>query len=52
MKLGRIPWINCFPVYGAIDRGVVDLPAELVSGPASELNDVLAAGVAVMDACT
>ncbi len=21
MRLGRIPWINCYPVYGAIDRG-------------------------------
>jgi chorismate dehydratase len=44
MKLGRIPWINCFPVYGAIDRGLVEMPAELVSGTASELNDLLAAG--------
>lgn len=42
--LGRIPWINCFPVYGAIDRGVVEMPADLVSGTASELNDLLAAG--------
>ncbi len=25
MRLGRIPWINCYPVYGAIDRGVVPL---------------------------
>ena len=23
MKLGRIPWINCYPVYAAIDRGLV-----------------------------
>lgn len=44
MKLGRIPWINCYPVYGAIDRGLVRVPAELVSGTASELNDLLAAG--------
>ena len=44
MKLGRIPWINCYPVYGAIDRGLVSVPAELVSGTASELNDLLAAG--------
>lgn len=44
MRLGRIPWINCFPVYGAIDRGLVSVPAELVSGTASELNDLLAAG--------
>jgi len=44
MRLGRIPWINCYPVYGAIDRGIVTVPATLVSGTASELNDLLAAG--------
>jgi chorismate dehydratase len=44
MRVGRIPWINCYPVYGAIDRGLVRLPGELVSGTASELNDLLAAG--------
>jgi chorismate dehydratase len=44
MRLGRIPWINCYPIYGAIDRGLVRVPAELVSGTASELNDLLAAG--------
>lgn len=44
MRLGRIPWINCYPVYGAIDRGLISIPAELVSGTASELNELLAAG--------
>lgn len=44
MKLGRIPWINCYPVYAAIDRGLVSVPAKLVSGSAAELNDLLAAG--------
>ena len=44
MRLGRIPWINCYPVYGAIDRGLVPTAAELVTGTASELNDLLAAG--------
>jgi len=44
MRLGRIPWINCYPVYGAIDRGIVKVPADLVSGTASELNDLLATG--------
>ncbi len=44
MRLGRIPWINCYPVYGAVDRGLVSVPAQLVSGTASELNDLLAAG--------
>jgi len=44
MRLGRIPWINCYPIYGAIDRGLVPVGAELVTGTASELNDLLAAG--------
>ena len=44
MRLGRIPWINCYPIYGAIDRELVSMPAELISGTASELNDLLAAG--------
>lgn len=44
MRLGRIPWINCYPVYAAADRGIVEMPAETVSGTAAELNDLLAAG--------
>jgi chorismate dehydratase len=44
MRLGRIPWINCYPVTGAIDRGIVRVPADLVTGTAAELNDLLAAG--------
>ncbi|HKP49228.1 MAG TPA: MqnA/MqnD/SBP family protein, partial [Gemmatimonadales bacterium] len=44
MRLGRIPWINCYPVYGAIDRGLISVPAEIVSGTASELNDLMATG--------
>lgn len=46
MKIGRIGYINCAPVYGAIDRGVVKLPqgGELVTGTPAELNDLLVAG--------
>jgi chorismate dehydratase len=44
LRLGRIPWINCYPVYAAIDRGLVPVAAELISGTAAELNDLLAAG--------
>jgi chorismate dehydratase len=44
MRLGRIPWINCYPVYGALDRGVVPVDAELETGTAADLNDLLAAG--------
>lgn len=44
MRLGRIAYVNCYPVYGAIDRGAVKVEAELVTGTPSELNDLLAAG--------
>lgn len=45
MRVGRIGYINCYPVYGAIDRGVVVSPGTtFVTGTPSELNDLLAAG--------
>lgn len=44
VRLGRIPWINAYPVLGAIDRGLVRVDADMISGTASELNDLLAAG--------
>lgn len=44
MRIGRIPYINCYPVYGAIDRGIVRLDAELVDGLPTQLNARMAAG--------
>src|SRR5438874_3458397 len=44
MKIGRIPYINCYPVYGAIDRGIVRVDAELVDGVPTELNRRMAGG--------
>jgi chorismate dehydratase len=44
MRVGRIPYINCYPVYGAIDRGVVALDGELVDGIPSALNRAMAVG--------
>ena len=44
MRVGRIPYINCFPVYGAVDRGVVPLRARLVDGVPTALNRLMAAG--------
>ena len=43
-RLGRIPWINCYPVYAGLDRRHVPIDAELVTGTAADLNDLLAAG--------
>ena len=44
MRVGRIRYINCFPVYGAIDRGLVSLGAPVVSGNPSDLNQLMADG--------
>jgi chorismate dehydratase len=44
MRLGRIGYVNCYPVYGAMDRGIVAAPATLVTGTPNELNDRLADG--------
>jgi len=44
LRVGRIPYINCYPVYGGIDRGVVTLDAELVDGIPSHLNRLMARG--------
>src|SRR3712207_3829337 len=44
MRVGRIPYVNCYPVYGAIDRGIVPLAAELVDGVPTALNRQMAEG--------
>jgi chorismate dehydratase len=44
MRIGRIPYINCYPVYGAVDRGLVPLQGEIVDGVPSALNGLMANG--------
>ena len=44
LRVGRIPYINCYPVYGGIDAGIVRLDAELVTGVPSDLNARMARG--------
>jgi chorismate dehydratase len=44
MRLGRIGYINCYPVYRAMDLGIVPVEAALITGTPSELNGLLAAG--------
>lgn len=44
LRVGRIPYINCYPVYGAIDAGIVKLEAELITGVPSALNSQMARG--------
>ncbi|MCC6243823.1 MAG: menaquinone biosynthesis protein [Gemmatimonadaceae bacterium] len=42
LRVGRIPYINCYPVYGAIDRGLVPLHGHLVDGIPTALNRLMA----------
>jgi len=44
VRVGRIPYVNCYPVYGAIDRGVVPLNGTVVTGVPSALNRRMADG--------
>ena len=44
MRVGRIPYINCYPVYGAIDRRHIELDAEIVDGVPTTLNRAMAEG--------
>ena len=43
LRVGRIPYINCYPVYGGIDRGVVPLDGQLIDGIPTTLNRLMAA---------
>ncbi len=44
LRIGRIPYINCYPVYGAIDRGLIKIDAALVDGVPTALNARMADG--------
>lgn len=44
MRVGRIPYINCYPVYGGIDRGLIPLDATLVDGVPTALNRLMSEG--------
>jgi len=44
MRVGRIQYVNAYPVYGAIDRGVVPLAGTLVRGVPTALNRQMAEG--------
>lgn len=44
LRVGRIRYINCYPVYGAIERGLVPLAGQLVDGVPTQLNQLMADG--------
>jgi chorismate dehydratase len=45
LRVGRIPYINTYPVYGALDRGLVSLDADIINGVPSALNAQMSEGV-------
>jgi chorismate dehydratase len=44
MRVGRIPYVNCYPVYGGIDRGKISFNGQLVDGVPTKLNRMMADG--------
>ena len=44
LRVGRIPYINCYPVYGGIDRGIIPMDGSLVNGIPTVLNRLMADG--------
>lgn len=44
MRVGRIPYVNCYPVYGGIDRGRIPFSGMLVDGVPTKLNKMMADG--------
>lgn len=44
MRVGRIPYVNCYPVYGGIDRGCIPFNGALVDGVPTRLNKMMAEG--------
>jgi chorismate dehydratase len=44
MRVGRIPYVNCYPVYGAVDRGVVPFTGTLIDGVPTALNRMMGDG--------
>ncbi len=44
LRLGRVRYINCEPVYYALERGIVPADCEITDGTPAELNALLRAG--------
>ncbi|MCL6634277.1 MAG: menaquinone biosynthesis protein [Peptococcaceae bacterium] len=44
MRLGQVDYINCLPVYHALEEGLIPLEVELVKGPPTRLNSLFLSG--------
>ncbi|NPV30169.1 MAG: menaquinone biosynthesis protein [Firmicutes bacterium] len=43
-RLGRVGYINCLPIFYALEKGLIQVPARIVADHPSRLNSLLAAG--------
>lgn len=44
LRLGKVDYINCLPVYYALEEGLVPLEADIVKGPPTRLNKLFLSG--------
>ncbi len=44
IRLGQVDYINCLPVYYAIENGLVPVEAKMVKGPPTKLNQMFIEG--------
>ncbi len=44
LKLGRVRYINCEPVYYGLERGIIPAACEIYDGSPAELNEMLRSG--------
>ena len=44
LRLGQVDYVNCLPVYTAIEEGIVPLEAQIIKGHPTELNNKFLAG--------
>jgi chorismate dehydratase len=43
-RVGRVGYINCFPIFYPLEKGLIKLSAQIVADHPSNLNSLLAAG--------
>ncbi len=44
IKIGQVEYLNCLPIYHALESGEVELDAKLVAGPPTKLNQMFLKG--------
>lgn len=44
LRLGQVDYINCLPVYHALEEGLIPLKVELIKGPPTRLNRLFLEG--------